>query len=95
MLHIVQGDQEQDKKWLERAAHFKLKLRTPSWVVPKIAQIGEGRYLHCRLWIFRDGSCQIGTEASPRLAETVWCYNSFGKAHLAAHFASCDTAWPP
>lgn len=38
-LHIVQGDVENDKRWLERAA--KLHLNSRSWVAPRSAVPGD------------------------------------------------------
>ncbi len=39
MLHIVHGDEDEDKRWLERAARLKLSTRT--WIVPKTAVPGD------------------------------------------------------
>ena len=63
-LHIVQGGIENgDRNWLERAA--RLKLKSPSWVVPKSADLGDEIVIFVRSHGFF-ATALIGSAPRPR-----------------------------
>jgi len=63
-LHIVQGGVENgDKKWLEKAS--RLKLKSPSWVVPKSADLGDEIVIFVRPYGFF-ATARIASAPKPR-----------------------------
>lgn len=62
-LHIVQGDADKDRMWLEKAA--RKNLRAPSWTVPKTVTIGDEVVIYIAGYGFY-ATARINSPSEPR-----------------------------